>query len=302
MRILFINVSCGRGSTGRICVDLAQQYEAEGHTCKIAYGREGYMPPNSLKYAVSIGSEIDSYLHAAFTRVFDKHGLYSKLATKKFLRWADSYAPDVLWLHNIHGYYINYELLFGWIKSRPNMQVKWTLHDCWAFTGHCAHFSAVKCYKWKAHCNGCPQKTSYPTSKLFDNSSSNFERKKKAFCGVKNMTLYTPSKWLADLVKESFLKGYPIEVLYNKVDKDIFKPTPSDFRAKYKLEDKKIILGVSSVWNDKKGLQDFLDISKRLDCDKCIVLVGLTEKQFGSLPSNILGIKKTESQQQLAEI
>lgn len=301
MKILLINSVCGIGSTGRICTDLAQQFEKEGHTVKIAYGRSATVPEKFQKYAVRIGTDFDVKLHALQTRLFDTHGFGSKRATQKFLAWAGEYNPDLVWLHNIHGYYINVEMLFDWIKSRPNMQVKWTLHDCWAFTGHCTHFMVVNCNKWQTCCEKCPQLRCYPAS-FGDNCATNFERKKIAFTGVKNMTLITPSKWLADLVKQSFLKDYPVEVVYNTIDKTIFKPTPSDFRQKYGLENKKIVLGVASVWSENKGLNDFIKLAHMLDDKYAIVLVGLTEKQIKSLPKNCLGIKRTNSPQELAAI
>ena len=301
MKVLLINAVCGTGSTGRICTDLAQQFEKEGHTVKIAYGRHAYVPKQFQKYAVRIGTDFDVKLHALQTRLFDTHGFGSKHATKKFLQWADQYNPDLVWLHNIHGYYINVEMLFAWLKSHPQTQVKWTLHDCWAFTGHCSHFSFVKCDKWKTHCEKCPQLYRYPAS-FCDNSRQNFDRKKTAFTGVKNMTLITPSKWLADLVKQSFLKEYPVEVVYNTIDKSIFKPTPSDFRQKHGLENKKIILGVASTWDERKGLNDFIKLATMLDDNYAIVLVGLTDKQIKMLPKNCIGIKRTNSPQELAAI
>ncbi len=302
MKLLFINSVCGIGSTGRICTDLAQKYESQGHEVKIAYGRNGYVPEKYQKYAVRIGTDLDVKIHGVISRLFDAHGLGSKSATKKFLEWAEEYKPDLLWLHNIHGYYINYELLFEWIKKHPEMEVKWTLHDCWTFTGHCSYFTFAGCDKWKTNCENCPQKKSYPTSFFFDRSQDNFDRKKQVFTGVKNMTLITPSKWLADLVKQSFLKEYPIEVRYNTIDTNIFKPTPSNFREKYGLQNKKIILGVASVWEERKGLRDFLWLSEKLDDSYQIVLVGLSQKQLDTLPKNIIGIRRTNSPKELAEI
>ncbi len=301
MKILLINSVCGIGSTGRICTDLAQQFEKESHTVKIAYGRSATVPEKFQKYAVRIGTDFDVKLHALQTRLFDTHGFGSKRATKKFLAWAEEYNPDLVWLHNIHGYYINVEMLFDWIKSRPNMQVKWTLHDCWAFTGHCSYFTLANCDKWRVRCAHCPQLRRYPAS-YRDNSAGNFDRKKAAFTGVKNMTLITPSKWLANLVKQSFLKDYSVEVVYNTIDKTIFKPTPSDFRQRYGLENKKMILGVASVWDERKGLNDFIKLAGMLDDTYAIVLVGLTDKQIKSLPKNCLGIQRTNNPHELAAI
>ena len=302
MKVLFINSVCGIGSTGRICTDLAQQLEAEGHEVKIAYGRNGTVPVKFQKYAVRIGSDFDCKMHALQTRIFDTHGFGSKAATKKFLQWAEDYKPDLLWLHNIHGYYINVEMLFVWIKQHPEMEVRWTLHDCWAFTGHCSHFTMVKCEQWKEHCSYCSQLRCYPACYIKSSVSKNFERKRKAFTGVKKMTLITPSNWLADLVKQSFLKEYPVEVHYNTIDKTIFKPTPSDFRERYGLENKKIVLGVANIWDERKGLRDFYKLAQMLDDNYAIVLVGLSKKQIADLPKNIKGIIRTNSTKELAAI
>lgn len=302
MRVLLINSVCGTGSTGKICVELAEKFEKDGCEVKVAYGRQSYVPEKYQKYAIRIGNDIGVKLHALNTRVTDRHGLCSKNATRAFLKWADEYSPDLLWLHNIHGYYINYELLFDWIKSRPQMEVKWTLHDCWAFTGHCSHFTFVKCEQWKTKCVSCVQKNRYPASNFLSNCADNFQRKRKSFTGVKNLTIITPSCWLADIVKQSFLKEYAIEVINNTINTDVFSPTPSDFRKKYGFESKKIILGVASVWDDRKGLYDFYKLAEKLDDNYAIVLVGLNDKQLHGLPKNILGIKRTNGQKELAEI
>lgn len=301
MKVLMINSVCGIRSTGRICTDLANAMTAEGHEVKIAYGREN-VPEKYAKYAVRIGNDTDIKIHGIRTRLFDDHGFASRKVTKEFLLWADEYDPDMLWLHNIHGYYINVEMLFEWIKSRPDMQVRWTLHDCWAFTGHCTYFTMANCDRWKDHCHDCPQKTGYPSSYLFDRSYKNFEIKKKLFTGVKNMTLITPSKWLGELVKQSFLGEYPVQVIYNTIDTSVFKPTPSNFKEKYGLEGKKIILGVASIWDERKGLPDFVKLSGMIDDSYAIVLVGVDEKQAKGLPQNITVIRRTDSTAQLAEI
>lgn len=302
MKVLLINAVCGTGSTGKICAEIAQKYESEGHEVKIAYGRHSYVPEKYQKYAVRIGTDIDVKFHALYTRITDKHGLASKQATKKFLTWAEAYSPDILWLHNIHGYYINYELLFAWIKKHPEIEVKWTLHDCWSFTGHCPHFTAVECNKWKVQCSDCPETKMYPASNIMDNSLDNYKRKKRAFCGVRNMTIITPSKWLANLVKESYLKEYPVEVVYNTIDTNMFKPTESSFRKEHGIENKKIILGVANVWNARKGFGDFIKLATLISNDYVIVLVGLDEKQLKNLPNNVIGIMRTDGQKELAGI
>lgn len=305
MRLLIINSVLGFGSTGRIALDIAKEYKENGHEVKIAYGRKSNDTKDAREYGIRIGSSLDVYSHVAYTRLTDKHGLASKRATKEFLKWADDYNPDMLWLHNIHDYYINYELLFEWIKKRPQMNVKWTLHDCWAFTGHCSHFAYAKCDKWKTGCGNCPQLDQYPKS-YADNSSENYRRKKAAFTSIKNLTIVTPSNWLKDLVKESFLSEYPVEVVYNKIDTEIFKPTPSTFKLDYGIQDKKMILGVANVWNDRKGLNDFAELSKLVDDNVYkIVLVGLFEKQIECLKDTapkILALPRTSNVEELVKI
>ena len=302
MRILLINSVCGIGSTGRICGELADRLASEGNEVRIAYGRSGNVPGRYQEYAVRIGTDWDVRRHGLYTRLTDRHGLASRTATKRFLKWAEDYAPDLLWLHNIHGYYINYELLFSWIKAHPWIKVQWTLHDCWTFTGHCAYFSAVGCGKWKSICKECPQLRAYPESLFTDRSAENYLRKKDAFTNVADMKLIVPSHWLETLVRDSFLKGYPIEVIPNKIDPAVFYPRESSFRKRYNLEDKKIVLGVASTWEKRKGLEDFIRLSEKLSDHAKIVLVGLSPKQLKELPDQILGLPRTDYPRELAEI
>lgn len=302
MRVLLINSVCGIGSTGKIAGAQAEKYTAQGHQAMIAYGRDDTVPEQYLPYAHRIGSDLGVKVSALRTRLLDDHGFANEAATRKFLKWAEEYDPDLLWLHNLHGYYIHVGLLFDWIKSRPRMQVKWTLHDCWAFTGHCTHFTWAKCDKWKTGCHNCPEKAVYPASSGLDSSRRNYQRKKAAFTGVKNLSLIVPSHWLENLVKQSFLGDYPVEVWYNTVNTDIFKPTPGDFRQRHGLENKTILLGVASVWTDRKGLADFLELRKLLDESCAIVLVGLSQSQIQALPRGILGLPRTHDARELAEI
>ena len=252
MKVLLINEACGFGSTGKICTDIAKELRGIGHDVKVAYGRFSYTAKTNENDYIRIGNSRTVFLHALITRLYDAHGYGSKSATKKFLEWADSFEPDMIWLHNLHGYYINLELLFRWIKMRPKLKIQWTLHDCWAFTGHCAYFTMAKCDKWKGRCGKCPNKRDYPASWWIDRSEKNYRQKKELFCGIPNMLIITPSEWLASLVRQSFLAEYPIEVRYNTVDENIFKPTKSDFRKKYGLNGKKIILGVANIWDKRK--------------------------------------------------
>lgn len=300
MKVLQINSVCGIRSTGRICTDIADSLSSLGHECKIAYGRET-VPDKYRSIAHRISSGRDVKIHALCSRIFDNSGFASRKATERFINWANEYDPDIIHLHNLHGYYINIEVLFKYL-AHTNKPVVWTFHDCWAFTGHCAHFDSIGCSKWKNGCKCCVQKKSYPTSLVFDRSLQNYKLKKDLFTSIKNLTIVSPSDWLAGLAKESFFKDKPVVVINNGIDTDIFKPTESDFRKKNSLSDKKIVLGVASAWGRTKGLYDFIKLSEMLDDSYKTVLVGLTEKQKECLPPQILGITRTNNTVELAEI
>jgi len=299
MKVFQINSVCGIRSTGRICTDLAETLEKHGHESKIAYGRET-VPQKYQKYAVRIGNNTSVKIDALKTRLFDNAGFNSKRATKKLIRQIEEYNPDVIHLHNLHGYYLNVECLFTYLKT-CGKKIVWTLHDCWSFTGHCAHFDFVGCKKWHNACERCPQKKKYPKSALMDKSKRNYSRKKELFTGIPNMTIVTPSQWLADLVKQSFLKEYDVRVIRNGIDTNVFQPTESNLREQYNLQDKKILLGVASVWDERKGLNDFIALSHLLDKRYQIVLIGVSKSQIKLLPSNIIGIERTNDVTELAQ-
>lgn len=300
MKYLFINSVLGYGSTGVIVANRARDFMANGDECIVAYGRGEKNADDIKKW--KIGTKWDVALHVGLSRVFDMHGRGSVISTKLFLHRVDKYNPDVVWLDNIHGYYLNLKLLFQWIKKHPEKKYYWTLHDCWAFTGHCAYFTMAQCGKWKIECKKCPQKGTYPKSLLGDNSKYNYRVKRKLFTGISNMELVVPSQWLKELVRQSFLREYPVEVVNNQINKNIFKPTISDFRIKHKINNKFVILGVASPWDKRKGLKDFITLSKILDARFQIVLVGVTEKEKKQIPENVICIERTTDQEELAKI
>lgn len=301
MRILFINSVCGVSSTGRICAAQADEFTAQGHTCKIAYGRKAVVPEGCRPYAVRIGGPLSVRLHALGARLFDNAGFGSRGATRRFLRWARDFDPDVIYLHNLHGYYLNVELLFRWLKT-AGKPVIWTLHDCWAFTGHCAHFTPAACERWKTGCKTCPLKKDYPASFLLDGCARNYRKKKALFQGMPELSIVTPSQWLADRVGESFLAEYPVTVRHNAIDPEAFRPTPGFDRGAWGLEGKKIVLGVASDWTRFKGFDDFIKLSGMLDEAYRVVLVGLTEGQRKLLPPRMVGIGRLDSLTELAKI
>jgi len=298
MRILFINSVYGTGSTGNFILNLYKLLNSFNYNSYIAAAN---IKQQDNKLLINIGNELDKYIHVFLTRIFDNHGFSSKNVTKKLIDKINDINPDVIHLNNLHGYYINIKILFDYIK-KYNKPTIWTLHDCWPFTGHCCFFEYVNCNKWKNQCFKCPGKKQYPRSFLIDNSKRNYGLKKKIFREVNKLKIVVPSKWLFNLVKESFLNEYQIEIIYNGVDLNVFRPSHKEFRNKNRLVDKFVILGVANKWEYRKGLNYFLYLSKFLKKDEIIVLVGLNEKQLKNLPNNIIGIERTFDIKQLADI
>lgn len=295
-KILFVNI-VPNGSTGTICKNLYKAAEKQGHQCYFAYGRgqdlEGFR-------TIRIGSKKDIYEHVIKSRFFDSCGFESKNATKQFLRQLDDIQPDIIHLHNLHGYYINIEMLFQYLKMHSAIKVIWTLHDCWPFTGHCAHFQYEKCEKWKTGCFKCVRTHMYPQS-LIDRSAHNYEVKKKLLTGLPDLQLISPSHWLADLVKQSFLQDYPVSVIHNAIDPTVFHPIPSTILEDYGLAGKRVILGVASPWKQRKGFESFLSLASKVSERYHFVMIGVTDEEKKKLPGNILGLSRTENQQELAK-
>ena len=298
MKVLQIN-TFGNLSTGKIAVDIYRTLRAHGNEGAVAFARNEV--PGDVP-SFKIGNPLSVYTDGVLTRLTDKAGHYSKGATEKLIKQIKEYDPDIIHLHNLHGYYINVPMLFDYLKE-ADKPVVWTLHDCWAYTGHCCYYSMAGCDKWKlTGCTKCPQKKAYPASIFKDNSSRNFSEKNQMFHSVKNLHLVCVSKWLDNELRASFLKDIPSRVIYNGIDTSVFKPSSGNFRIKYDVGDKRIVLGVASTWDTRKGLADFIGLSKLLDERYKIVLVGLNDKQKASLPDNMLGIGRTDGPKELAEI
>ena len=301
MKIFMINSVAGIRSTGRICTDLAELLHQRGHSCRIAYGRE-QAPDFCKDYTVGVATKLGAYVRFARGLVLDDQGKGARRATRRLIREICDYAPDIIHLHNIHGYYLNIKMLFDFL-AKADIPVVWTLHDCWSFTGHCAYFDFVGCEKWKdGSCGHCPAKTAYPPSLILDRSAKNIKEKKALFTSLKKLTLVTPSDWLRSMAEQSFLGKYECVTVNNGIDLSKFKPTESNVKEGLGIGDKRMILGVASVWEKRKGLQDFLALSGLIDENWRIVLVGLTKKQIASLPENIIGIERTNSIGELAEL
>lgn len=292
-KLLQINVTANWGSTGKIAEQIGLCAQTHGWESYIAYGRNFTPSKNKL---IKIGSMLDVYEHFIESRFFDNEGLASRRATKEFLKEIDAIKPDIIHLHNIHDHYLNFRILFDFL-SKKNIPIVWTIHDQWATTGHCG-VCVNGCERWKNGCYGCPSVSRF----CIDRSKRNYGQKKSLFTSLKNMTIVPVSEWLGIQIKQSFFKNYPIEVIKNGVDVVQFKPMESNVASKYDLEGKHVLLGVSSVWPKFKGMDDFIKLSKLLPYDFRIVLVGLRKEQINQLPSGIVGLERTDSQVELAQL
>lgn len=287
-------------SVGRLMLDIAACARESGMEAETFSG-SGFFVKKGVEHHHFIGSFTEKIFSCEMNTFTGRDSTLNLFGTRNLLKKLDDFEPDIIHLHNLHGNSINLKMLFNYIKAK-NVKVIWTLHDCWAFTGHCPHFMMAECEKWKQHCSKCPSYTDYPKS-FFDNSSSMFEKKREMFCGVKNLTLVTPSKWLSDQVKSSFLKDYPVEVIYNGIDLNLFRKTESSFRIDHGIKDNEImLLGVSNVWNIKKGLDVFLQMADSLERKYKIVLIGTNDEIDKQLPERIISVHHTQDRKELAEI
>lgn len=294
MKVVQINASLN-GSTGKICKAVSGLLTEKGVENYIFYSAK----ESDFHCGVKYQKNGYTRMQTAFSRLLGNYGFNAKLSTKKLIKQLKKIQPSVIHLHNVHSHNLHLGLFFEYVKQ-TNVKVFWTFHDCWAFTAYCPHFDRIGCEKWESGCFSCPQKKQY--SWFFDKSKRLYEKKKKALTGVNDMTIVTPSKWLAGLVKRSFLKEYPVKVVHNGIDLSVFQPTKSDFKEKYRLQNKKIVLGVAFDWGVGKGLDVFVDLSKRLSTDYQIVLVGTDENVDKQLPKEILSIHRTKDQKELAGI
>lgn len=293
MKVLQISTNWGHGGPGGVVKDIHNHLTEQGHEMWVAYGR--YDVPENVA-AVKVGSSLDVYTHVLWTRLLDASGFCSSRATKQLIKDIQRIKPDVIHLHNLLGYYLNIEVLFDYIKE-ARIPVVWTLHDCWAFTGHCINFERTGCTKWETGCHHCPLRDNYPESLLIDRSAANYKRKKRALTDVPGMELITPSRWLANLVSKSFLKDYPCHVIHNGIDLNTFKPVDSDIRERYGLQGKKLLLFVASVWNEMKGEHVAYQLAEKLDDSYAIVMIG--RKSAANVPERIINLPRTQNVEEL---
>lgn len=300
MKLIQINTVCNT-STGRIMESIQREAIRQGYdTLSLVGRRKPFADLPGKRY----GNFVSFWLHVALNTAFDRQGFGSVLTTRRLINRLRAEVPDIIHLHNLHGYYLNLPMLFRYLHEEYKGKVFWTFHDCWPFTGHCPYFTMVNCHKWKDGCFHCPNKKSYPVSLFLDASQKNYADKKRLFLGLQNLTIVVPSKWMEELVSESFMQKYPIKVIPNGIDLETFTYTEdAKLYAKYHIpRNKKILLGVANVWDKRKGLEDFLALSKEISEDYRIVLVGLSAAQIKKLPENIIGIQRTESRKELAAL
>lgn len=291
MRVLQINTTYDIGSTGRIVAGLERVINAAGHEAYAAFGYGNIEDEHHYK----IINQYDSYCHNIASRLTDSQGLHSVRKTEAFVKYIEGVSPDIIHLHNIHGNYLDYRTLFNYLRE-GDYKVVWTFHDCWPFTGHCAYFDIANCHKWVDGCRKCPQRGSYPPA-LIDRCERNYALKSSLFCGFgERMVLVGVSEWLSDLLHQSFLKDYHIRTIHNGINMEKFRCKSSESAIR------PYVLGVASPWDTRKGLKDFSELRKLLDGSIDIVLVGLNANQIKALPDGIIGLARTDSMEQLAEL
>lgn len=301
MKYVQIN-SVPNGSTGNVMMRTKEERIVAGDECWTMWGR-GRSAENDYEY--NFGDKFGFYSDVLLTRFDGKTGFHSKVATSRLIAKLEEIDPDVVHLHNIHGYYINIDILFNWL-SKHRCHVNWTLHDCWAFTGHCVHFTYAKCTQWQSHCaysEPCCQVNAYPKTISKSSVRRNFARKRELFTMLpeSQLTLFAPSEWLADSTRQSFLAKYPVEVHHNTIDTQVFKPTSSDFREHCGLQDKFVVLGIASPWTERKGLDDFVRLANELDDRFAVVLVGLSEQQIKQMSTKVTTLSRAASAEGLTE-
>lgn len=299
MKIVEINAS-NYGSTGNIMLGITKHLREAGHDVLVCYPATRRNHSRTVEGAFVIGNQLGRNINLNLSKWTGREDRLFRCATRKLLRTIDRFQPDVIHLHNIHGWYLNFPMLFDYIK-RKQVRVVWTFHDCWPVTGHCPHFDMIGCDKWKTQCGDCPIYRDYPES-CVDNSSHLHAVKKQVFLGVEDLTIVTPSRWLTGIVGQSYLLDYPVEVVHNGIDLDIFQPVPSDFRKRFHCEDKKLLLGVAFGWNKRKGLDVLVRLAKDLDDAYQVVIVGTDKSVESNLPENIIAIRRTHSREELAAI
>lgn len=292
MKVVQINSSCTKGSTGKVCIEISKVLTQNGIENYILHAQSDSDYPLGISYCNEKYIKIQSIK----SRILGNYGFNSGLSTKRLINNLKEIKPDVVHIHNIHTHECNIGILLNYLKEKK-IKVFWTFHDCWAFTGYCPHFDYIQCSKWKTECHACPQRLS--KSIFFDRSRQLYRRKKEITNGL-DLNIFTPSEWLSDLVGESFLRDYPRTVINNGIDLEIFNPKENRVKERHNISGK-MILGVSYIWDKSKGIDVFIELRKRLSNEYTILLVGVDKKTERLLPDGIIAVGRTNSAEELAE-
>lgn len=305
MKILFINQSIGIGSTGKIITDIANNLEGDNEFKAL----HGYFANSEKGLPLFPGECIQTvsknqyYRYNATAKLFGNTGFHGKRETKKALAKLGDWIPDVVHIHNLHGYFMHIPTLYEYL-AKINKPIVYTLHDTWPLTGHCVYFNQSGCEKWKTHCDSpCPERKGYPYAYLSCPVKKNFDRKKALYAKVKdNLMFVTPSEWLANIVKEASITDSPVSIIHNGIKLDTFHETNRNFRHDNNLDDKIIILGVAMPWSPRKGFNEFVKLANDLPDNYHIVMVGVEGEIVDKLPSKITCVSHTDSPKTLADI
>lgn len=290
MKIVQINAVCGMGSTGGITIEISKMLNEHNIENYIFYSYGKYEYEKGIKYSSNLSIRINAIL----AKLFGNYGFNSHFSTNRLIRRLKAIKPDIVHLHNIHGHDVNIKKFFRYLKE-SGVRVIWTFHDCWAFTGYCMHFDYLKCSKWKELCKECPQKKSF--SLFSDKSEKIFRLKEALFSDIEDLTVVAPSGWLAELAKQSFMSRFPIEIINNGTDLDVFYKRQTSLKEKYGVENKHLVLGIP-----KENYEWFLELAEKMQDKYQLILVGLSKSQLQKLPKKIIGIGKVQSREEMAEI
>ena len=298
MKVLLIDVVCKYGSTGKIVYDLYSQINASGDEAAICYGRG---PKLKEKNIFKFSFDFETLLHAFLTRITGFTGCFSYFSTRRLIKFIKKFKPDVVHIHELHAYFLNVVPLLKFLKKQ-NIKVVHTLHCAYSYTGKCGHH--FECEKWKTECGKCPRLHEYISTSFFDRTKRMFNSKKKAFTGFKDFTVVSPSKWLGDFAKQSFLGQYPIKIIPNGIDCSIFYPRETnELRKKFNInKDEKVVLAVApNLMSSAKGGKLVMEIADKMkDENVKFVMVGLNDINIEH-SSNVILFERTNNQDQLAE-
>ncbi|MBR8734790.1 hypothetical protein IX329_002405 [Fusobacterium necrophorum] len=297
MKILLIDVNYKSGSTGKIVYDLKQELEKEGHEVLACYGRGKKIKEKGV---IKFAYDFETFIHAFLSRLIGLMGYFSYFSTKKLINEIEKFKPDVAHVHETHSYFLNHIPLMEYLKKKK-IKTIWTFHCEYMYTGNCGF--AYDCEKWKNTCQNCPDIKRYPKSLFFDFTHKMFLDKKRAFENFNNLIIVTPSQWLKDRVKKSFLINKRIEVIHNGISTEIFKPRDYlHLRKKHNIGNKKVILSVApDIMSDRKGGKWVVKLAEEcLGQDYIFFLIGVKDlnKKF---PDNVIALGRTENQVELAE-